>query len=120
MTLHDFLNLLNSTNEATRVCGIFWSTNLGLITSATIFICACINIWHPGIDDNWFDRIWYSLVAITVLCAFLVGIDPTTNPTNIAKTLFVLLAFRFVAEVVIRHWRYRITGKRQKTLSPRK
>lgn len=117
MFLHEVIVAWDKITSFTIFDGnTFWSTPLGLFITATIFICACINIWHPGIHDNWFDRIWYSSVAITVLCAFLLGITGSPVSRNVVQALLLLLSFRFVEEVVVRHWRYKKSGKCQDTV----
>lgn len=93
----------------------FWSTPLGLLTSFSIFVCAMINVYHKGIDDSWFDRIWYCSIAIVMLCSFLAGISPDTDPRHIVRTVTYLVAIKMVVEVFVRLRRYKKTGKSQKT-----
>lgn len=94
----------------------FWSTPAGISASFIIWVCAAINVFHPGIDDNWFDRVWYSCVSLLMFCAFIGGIAPNYDPHNLIKTLLLLLTCRFLASVIQRMYRYHKTGRPQKTL----
>lgn len=94
----------------------FWSTPAGISASGIICLCSAINIFHPGIDDNIFDRIWYSLVSLLMLCAFIGGLEPGYDPHNIIKTLLLFLTIRFMATVVVKHHRWKKTGRAQKTI----
>lgn len=96
--------------------GGFWSTPVGILISITIFICSSINILHPGIDDNVFDRIWYSILALLTFCSAVGGMRPNYEPHNIVKTLVFLIAIRCVASVIQRHRHWKKSGKAQKTL----
>lgn len=69
----------------------FWATPCGLVVSASMCICATINVIHPDIEDDLFDRIWYSLLAVLMLIAFLIGLSPENDPHHVVKTLLMLL-----------------------------
>lgn len=94
----------------------FWSTPLGMFISFTMFVCAVTNVFYHGIDDNWFDRIWYCFIAVVSLCAFLVGINPETDPKNVVRTLVFLLCAKMVVEIAVRIFKFKKTGKCQKTM----
>lgn len=103
-----------ATNSSFVYQGDFWSQPMGLFLTGTMFVCSCINIWYKGIDDNLFDRIFYSLMAITMLCAFIVGFTDG-RPHNIIQTTLYLFCVRFVASIIIKVHRHRKTGVAQKT-----
>lgn len=94
----------------------FWSCPIGLFITGSISLCAGINIFHPGIDDNLFDRIWYSILSLLMLVAFLLGVNPHTSPRHIVQTLMYLLCIRFWATVIRKHYHWKKTGKAQKTI----
>lgn len=104
-----------ATHNAAMYQGDFWSTPVGLFITGTMFICSCINIWYKGIDDNLFDRVFYSLMALTMLCAFMLGVDPEAHPHNVIQTTLYLFCARFIASVVIKVYHHKKTGERQKT-----
>lgn len=121
MVLHDILNEFLAwagfykVNAFPHVDG-FWSTPAGITASFIIWSCAAVNVFHPGIDDNLFDRVWYSCVSLLMFCAFIGGLTPGYDPHHLIKTLLFLLTIRFLASVVQRILRYHRTGKRQKIL----
>lgn len=94
----------------------FWSTPAGLFISFSMFVCAMTNVFHNGIDDGLFDRIFYCAIAMVMLCAFLVGINPGTDPKNIVRSVVFLVWIKMYVEVCVRLIRYRKTGRVQKTL----
>lgn len=107
---------LGFTTHNVMACkGDFWSTPAGLFITGLMFICSCVNIWYKGIDDNLFDRVFYSAMALTTLCAFLLGLDPSQHPHNIMQTLLYLFCVRLVASVFVNIYQHRKTGTPQKT-----
>ncbi len=117
MTFYDMLAWAGFyTNKMFPHTDGFWSTPVGITISFVVFVCAVINVFHNGIDDNWFDRIWYCTIAIVMFCAFLVGISPDSDPKNIVRTVLFLLAVKMPVDTIVRLIRFRKTGRCQKTL----
>ena len=97
----------------------FWSTPLGLFVSLSLFICYLVNVLHRGIDDCFFDRIYYSVVALVAFLAFVVGADPAhQNPQGIGAAILFLLAIRAWWRLMVRLVRYWRTQQPQETLTP--
>ncbi|QFP93848.1 hypothetical protein [Pectobacterium phage Wc4-1] len=94
----------------------FWSEPMGLFITASMFFCSCFNIWHKGVDDNWFDRIWYCAMATVTLCAFILGIRENDNPNNIVQTIFMMFCLRMIVNVFVRYFTHKKTGKPCKTM----
>lgn len=93
----------------------FWSTPAGLLISGSIFACCSFNVMHKSVDDDVFDRIWYSIVAVLMLIALIVGLNPETISKHIIQTLLLLLWIKFVASSVQHYIRWRRTGCSQKS-----
>lgn len=115
--VHSVMEWVGFYNDNTFMDGpTFWSTPAGLFITSSIAISATLNIIHPGIDDNLFDRIWYSILALLMLVAVILGLNPHTEPHHIIQTLMILLCIRCIYSVVYKHHRFRKTGKVQKTV----
>lgn len=104
------------TDNAFPQVDCFWSEPIGLFVSFSIFVCSALNIFHPGIDDNLFDRVWYTILSIVMFCAFVGGLRDGYEPHNIIKTLVILLSVRCIASVVQRHYHWVKHKTPQKTL----
>lgn len=74
---------------------LFWETTFGLIVSGSICFCAAVNVLHPDIDDDLFDRVWYSCLAILMLVALLIGLSPDAHPRHIFQTLVLMMFFKY-------------------------
>lgn len=114
------MTLLHNLNDFLTWAGLytdenFWSTPLGLFSTYSMFVCCAVNIFHPGIDDNLFDRVFYSAAAVIVLCAFTLGLHPEQDPKNVMQTFWLLLWVRFAGSVIVRHREWKRTGRPQKT-----
>lgn len=96
----------------------FWSTPLGLFVSLSLFVCYGINVIHRGIDDCFFDRVYYSCVALVAFLAFIIGVDPThQNPQSIGASILVMLAIRAWWRLIVRLVRFWRTKQPQSTLT---
>jgi steroid 5-alpha reductase family enzyme len=93
----------------------FWNTPLGIVVSASICVCSAFNVLHKSVDDDLFDRVWYSAVAIIMFIATLVGLNPETQPKHIIQTLLFLVWVRFVATSIQHYLEWRKTGCPQKS-----
>lgn len=73
----------------------FWSSALGLFISGSICVCSAVNVLHPDIDDDLFDRCWYSTLSVLMLIAFLIGLSPTQQPNHVVKVLLIMLCIKY-------------------------
>ena len=114
--LSNFLELVGLHDGSTIVLtNEFWNTPLGILVSASICACSVFNILHKSVDDDLFDRVWYSAVAITTFIGVLAGLNPDTQPRHIIQTLLFLVWVRFVATSVQHYLEWRKTGLPQKS-----
>lgn len=114
--LNNFLNMVGLHDGSTIVlANAFWNTPIGIIVSSTICLSAAFNVLHKSVDDDLFDRVWYSVVSVLMFIAVLVGINPDTQPRHIIQTLLFLVWVRFIATSIQHYFEWKKTGKPQKS-----
>lgn len=94
----------------------FWASPMGLFVSVSIFICSVVNIISPNIDDNMFDRVWYSVTGVTMFAA-IVGAFSHDPVHSLTKSILLLMAIRFIASLFFRLHSYYKYGRCEKTMN---
>lgn len=114
--LSNFLTLIGLHDSSPFVLtNEFWSTTFGIIVSATICLSSAFNVLHKSVDDDLFDRVWYSVVSVLMFIAVMVGLNPDTQPKHIIQTLLFLVWVRFIVSSVQHYLEWKKTGKPQKS-----
>lgn len=80
----------------------FWHTSAGFIFSGSIFLLSLTHIFHKGIDDSLFDRIWHCAMAVIMLCSINAGIDFNSDASHVTPLILFLFWLRLSEDVVMK------------------
>lgn len=88
---------------ATALEASFWGTPLGLFTLWAILFGSVHHLFCKTVEDGLFDRLYYWACAMCS-AATLYQIYQGAVPQNVAKTLMVALAVRYIIVVIDHHY----------------
>lgn len=91
---------------------LWWSTPIGFGITLVIFIVSITNIFHKGINDGLFIRVYYWVLLILSFTSIL-HIVENSMPKHQLHIMIFTFAVKMTYGTVSRLRRYKQTGKAQ-------
>ena len=85
--------------ECAKSVAFFWGTPLGLFISGSIVFSSFIRVSHPKGNQGFFDSIWHLCFGLTGAAGFIGGLT-ATYPTQVLKSMLILMAIRGIVKAV--------------------